>query len=592
MEDVLNQSAATSSAPGVAVVEASSPATATPDKRNVRILRAIAITPRSVSVRKATGDSSPGRPTAESVERGAQGLTNDLIEPPFHLLKLAMLPEDSTVLTPLIDAMEINIDGFGWRPEPRFTESHMAELPPDVKKAMAAERREMLNFFNNCSVRDTFTAIRRKTRHDYEATGNGYWEIVPNPITGALQGIEHIESHRMRCTKLCKEWVPVKVPVVEIGDDDRPMIARQSTLRRFRRYAQLDEQGSKVVVWFKEYGDPRRLSRTTGRFEGEKEQPTVEAGDLANEVFHWKLYCPRSPYGLPRTVGNFITIHGDRAADEINYTTLSQNNIPSMMMLVSNGQLTPATVERLEEFVTENQEGSPNYSRILIIEAQPEFEGPDAATPQVKIERMTDQQIKDALFGEYGKSNAAKLRQSFRLPPLYWGGSDDYTRSTADASRKLADEQVFAPERQAEDGAITKHFLPRMGIRYTTFLSLGPNTTNDQDLINAMAGGERSGGMTPRIAHRIMSDIMGRELPPVSKEIDLDVPYSLQMAREVKNMAQPNEVGQQVTALKAANPDIGAWVERLLDVRGILEAEMDRLANAAPHKHDNDEAQH
>lgn len=552
---------------------------------NRQVLRVIAIGPRALRVRKETGAATKASPKSQQSDKGRQGFLKDLIEPPFELLSLSMLPEHSTALKPLIDAMSVNIDGFGWRPEPRFPEKDREGLGSAIKKQMEIERVRMINFFGNCSLADTFIGLRRKTRIDLETTGNGYWEVIKNPLLdpnnpAAIQGLEHVVSHRMRLTKVGVKWVDVEIPTAQVGDDGTPKLVKIRTRRRFRRYAQLDETGREVVTWFKEFGDPRRMHARTGKFEGERGPdgtPTkVTDAYLATEIFHWKLYCARSPYGLPRTVGNLITIYGDRAADEVNYITLSNNNIPSMMLMVSNGMLTDGTIKRIEEFVAENVEGSANYSRILIVEADPAFEGPDAATPKIAVEKMSDQQLHDALFQQYSMNNATKLRQCFRLPPLYWGGSDDYTRATADASKRLADEQVFDPERRETDALINKHLLPTMGIELMTFMSQGPNVTNDQDLIKAMGGGERSGGVTPRIAHRILSDIMGRELPPLDPSIPQDVPFSLTMAERVKNLAKPNEPGQQVTALKAANPEIGSWVELLTGMRQVFEDEWEQ----------------
>jgi hypothetical protein len=93
--------------------------------------------------------------------------------------------------------------------------------------------------------------------------------------------------------------------------------------------------------------------------------------------------------------------------------------------------------------------------------------------------------------------------------------------------------------------------LAELDMKYHTFKSNGPNITNDQDLLRLIVSAEKGGGMTPRIATEIVADIMG--WPSVEKwpeGIEPDVPFSLQMAERVKNQAQPNEPGQQVTAIK------------------------------------------
>jgi capsid portal protein len=130
------------------------------------------------------------------------------------------------------------------------------------------------------------------------------------------------------------------------------------------------------------------------------------------------------------------------------------------------------------------------------------------------------------------------------------GKADDYTRTTAETSRRLADEQIFAPERDEFDSFINRRLLPDMGIIYHKFKSNSPNTTDNTQLVKILAGAEKTGGMTPRIARTLLEDILSMELPPLPEDFPSDVPFSLSMAEAVKNKADPAEPGQQVTALK------------------------------------------
>ena len=141
------------------------------------------------------------------------------------------------------------------------------------------------------------------------------------------------------------------------------------------------------------------------------------------------------------------------------------------------------------------------------------------------------------------------------MPPIFVGKSDDYTRATAESSRRIGDEQVFAPERAQEDH-VWNRLLRTMGMKYHVFQTNTPNVTDDEDLIKVMKDGERSGAITPRIARRIIEDILGKPLPDMSPDVELDIPFTLQMAEAVKNQANPVEPGQQVTALKSAHSDL------------------------------------
>jgi capsid portal protein len=266
-----------------------------------------------------------------------------------------------------------------------------------------------------------------------------------------------------------------------------------------------------------------------------------------------KLYSPRSPYGLPRFIGNLLSIFGDRAAEEINWVTFKNNNIPSMAIAVSNGQLTQGTIDRIQSFVESQIQGSDNYSKFLIIEAEPSGEdtGEDGGQVKIDIRPLTKEQHTDALFQTYSNNNHDKIRRAFRLPPIFVGQAADYSRSTAESSRRLADEQVFGPERTEFDEVVNRLLFPEMGVIYHKFKSNTPNTTDNTQLVKILGGSEKTGGMTPRIARFMLEDILGIDLPDFAPKFPADIPFSLTMAEAVKNQAQPTEPGQQVTALKA-----------------------------------------
>ena len=61
-------------------------------------------------------DAEPGKtqtiPEDPFTALAAQG---EVIEPPFDMLTLAMLPEHSSELNQCVEAMEVNIEGFGHR---------------------------------------------------------------------------------------------------------------------------------------------------------------------------------------------------------------------------------------------------------------------------------------------------------------------------------------------------------------------------------------------------------------------------------------------------------------------------------------------
>lgn len=519
---------------------------------------------------EASADIAPGASEALPEEPfNALGHKGRVILPPFDLLTLAMLPENSSELGQCIETMETNIEATGFRFVSRLrldditkTEDDAAQdttaVTPEQRKILdesRAEKVRLTNFFTYCTE-ESFVQFRRRIRRDLETTGNAYFEIIRN-AAGMIQGFTHLPSYQMRLGKVEDDAIEVTRKILELQSDGSVQVKEQRVMRRFRTFVQSRSihQGrsttsfaSHKVVWFKEFGDPRHYSKRDGGL-----RKRIDYTERASEVMHLKLYSPRSPYGLPRFIGNLLSIFGDRAAEEINWITFKNNNIPSMAIAVSNGQLTQGTVERIQSFVESQIQGSDNYSKFLIIEAEAmgEDTGEDGGQVKIDIKPLTKEQHSDALFQNYSDKNHDKIRRSFRLPPIFVGQASDYSRGTAESSRRLADEQVFGPERTEFDEVMNRLIFPEMNVIYHRFRSNTPNTTDNTQLVKILGGSEKTGGMTPRIARYMLEDILGIDLPDFASGFPADVPFSLTMADAVKNQAQPSEPGQQVTALKA-----------------------------------------
>lgn len=334
--------------------------------------------------------------------------------------------------------------------------------------------------------------------------------------------------------------------------------------KRFRRYVHLVDRTT--VVWFKELNDPRLISSLDGhvvtREELNAEAPDAEsiprftlAGNrlvvrtgpvgfdvslAANPLRHRRLYCTRSPYGLPRYQGHLFCVFGSRAAEEINFTTFKNNNIPSAVITVSNGKLDDESLERLDEFVEAAIQSDDNYSKFLLLEAEPATEGArDPGSMRIEVKPLTREQHTDALFVEYQKANDDRTRRAWRFAPIYVGVSGDWTGKTIDASRRLSEEQVFGPTRAKTDRFFDEDVLLRLGVANSRFRSLSPNVTENGDLIRMLATGEKTGTVTPDIAHQFLELVTNKKLPKPKRGEGFDphVPFSLTLARVMKQAA-------------------------------------------------------
>lgn len=612
-------------------------------KRNANAIRAAVFGLAGFRARKAEklgkeeqAPSAPGTSAGNTQKIEDDPLTRleregKIVQPPFDVLTLAVMPENSTELGPCIDAMAVNVESFGWRLEPRIPLNE--DTPLDVIAEIEMERVRAENFFENCCTDgESIEDLRDKLRRDLEATGNCYVEFIEIPGTGELDGLNHLPSWTMRIGRVDPElteyleprvqksvrlqevpeespdWLepgaPEEEPEEEPGEpapveesvrirkDVRVEVSyelqRQLRFKRFRRYVQMRDRR---LVWFKELGDPRLISSVDGhvvtreeltreseeelaRFTlgGTPERLTVTRGrvgfpvrDAANPVRHRRLYCTRSPYGLPRYTGHLFSIFGSRAAEEINFTTFKNNNIPSLAITVSNGKLDDESLERIEEFVEAAIQGDDNYSKFLLLEAEPVMEGMrDPGSMKIEIQPLTKEQHTDALFVNYQAANDERTRRAWRFPPIYVGKSEDFTGKTIEASRKLGDEQVFAPERAKVDRFFTRDVLLRLEIAWSTFRSNSPNVTENAELVKLLASGEKTGGLTPRIARKLLSRVVNEDLGDVDPEqLPPDQPFSLTLAQIMKtDSASAAAGGGEPTSQGRSGLQVGGGGER------------------------------
>lgn len=470
----------------------------------------------------------------------------NIIEAPYDPLGLVALEEESNVLRECIDALVINIEGFGHLFRPR----KIAEKDREKNKAaIDLEGLKLRGWLDTVCPEVSFTETRKRMRRDLELTGNGYWEIVRDTNERIIE-INHIPSHTMRLTKLDPDSTSYEVPVIR--PEANYEIDTIEKRKRFRRFVQIDSSG-KPIVWFKEFGDPRQINKTNG--ETDKE---VDLVNEATEIIHFKIYSARSVYGIPRYIGRYVSIIGSRRAEEVNYFTLSNNYVPSVLIMVENGTLSGDSVNRLTEMIEAQVAADPNYSRIVVLEAESaeneSFPG-QSKTAKLAIHEFQNQQ-REQMFTEYDKNNQDKVRQSFRLPPLLVGRADDYTRATARESVRVGDEQIFNPERAVVDHTMNRIMLDQ-DLRWHFFRSRTPNITDNEVLNKMVVGMEKSGAMTPRRADMIAQDIFEGDLGPLPTGIDLDVPYSLQFAQAQNAQRPPG-----LTSTEPVDRSDEDWVDR------------------------------
>ena len=543
-----------------------------------------------IALLKATIVGAAQEQTQASHPAGEDGFHGTgALEPPYDPRVLADLFEHASALRPNVDAYATNIDGFGHRFEPivdfdsedaprkvadalRIERAYRgesdAELADDeverevtgLRHHARAERARLEAFFEACCFEHSFVALRRRTRQDLEVTGNAYWEVLRNGA-GQIARFIYVPSYTVRLLPRDEAAVQVleRVRTSAIGLDEG------TSTRRLRRFVQVE---GGPPVFFKQLGDPRVVSRNTGRvFTTAAELTAANAADApATEMIQFAIHAPASPYGVPRWIGALLSVLGSREMEEVNLSYFSNKSVPPLAVLVSGGKLSESTVPRIERFVEENLKGKHNFHKLLILEAE---SGPGSGENRTRIELkpLTEAQQQDALFSSYDERNIDKVGAAFRLPRILRGDGRETNKATAEAALRFAEEQVFQPERDEFDHIVNHVLLNELGIRFWKFRTQSPVARDPERMTEMIERMVRVGVLTPEEGRQLAGDVFNREF----RVIDADWtrrPITLTLAG----------VQTQSVDLNPRADDLGAEAQRLLALRNELASEEDRLA--------------
>jgi PBSX family phage portal protein len=449
------------------------------------------------------------------------------LAPPYDPETLCLLIEHSGSLRQCLEAYAVNIDGFGHRFEPTLplygptSESAVKDelagtgstedptaTAEEWKKVAAAEHARLRIFFDRSTAGEgySFVSLRRRTRIDLETMGNAFWEVLRNK-TRQVARFVYVPSQTVRLTPLDKEGTAVQRRERATATSYEVVDGR----RRFRHFVQIVDGQS---VYFKEFGDPRPISKRSGK--------VVEGGEFqdgdgpATEMMHFRVHSPRTAYGIPRWIGALLSVLGSRKAEEINLAYFDNKSVPPLAILVSGGRLAEDAIPRLENYIKEELQGSSNFHKILILEAESDPGG--TGSVKVEIKPLTDAQYTEELFSKYDERNINKVGQAFRLPPILRGETPStINRATALAAIRFTEEQVFQPERDDFDFLINTQIMADLGIRFWKFVSNSPVTRDPERMTAMTTDFGKVGALTPNEMRVLAEDVFNRAYPAITE---------------------------------------------------------------------------
>jgi len=429
----------------------------------------------------------------EGMFKTAQLKRHSLIAPPYDPFKLYRIVESSAMLGSCIETMIDNVHGFGYELQ------YLGDKEQSKDDVVLNERQNLNDFFKQVNESQSIVRLKKEVGRDYETTGNGYIEVVSYP-DGEISTLYRADARYIRLQVKQDKEIPITVDFIRKGK-----LRRTKIHKRFRRFAMITSTRQDKLKWFKEYGDPRRMCAVSGKYEEDLEKgETIQ--EEASEIIHLKQ--GNDTYGIPRWVGVSSTVLGVRNADYINYDLFENQAIPPLAILVSGGRLTSESIQDIID-VLENRKGVENFHKIAVLEAESGEGGEltDKATG-AKIDFKPLPQQNDILFAKYIETSEKRIRSKFRLPPLFTGSAEEFSRSTSDSSKLIAEEQVFRPERNDFDEALNFTLMKGLGAQYWEFRTIGPRLVEGTELIDAIGKFSRSGAMSINQGIKMMNRVL------------------------------------------------------------------------------------
>lgn len=421
------------------------------------------------------------------------------LAPPYNPAFLAMCVERSNMLKQCIAAMVVNVTAGGHEAVPARTGMEMDKNEQEVLES----------FIESCNSEESMATMLGKVEDDYETYGYGFIEVIRNR-RGRVTLLRYVPS--ATCRLLPKD---VDNPqLVEYDVARGKAVHKISEYRTFRKFVQII--GGKYR-YFREFGDQRPMDMDTGEF------GPVKREMRATEIIHLRQHS-NDAYGVPRWINQLPSVLGSRESEECNLRYFEDNTVPPMILSVSGGRLTKQSYAEMRALADQAGVGKDRQHKIMLIEAVAENQGLDdkgANTVQVRVDKLTDSRQSDGLFKEYDEGNQAKIRSSFRLPPVAVGLSQDVTFATARVSAFIAESQVYRPARDAIDEILNKRLIQGeqgLGLRTVKLQSRVPSITDAENLIKSLTALNTMGAITPRMANETASRVLQIELPAYPKK--------------------------------------------------------------------------
>ena len=439
-----------------------------------------------------------------------------------------------------IGVMATRIGGFGVDIVPRFPG---ATMTPEQES-----QRDLVELFIELSGANCggYTELRRLKDLDFYTVGNGAWRL-PRNRGGAVASAEHLPTISFRL--YAPEEHVVRDPIF------LPRAGKVIEVERPRLFYTARAYQDGVTRWYKQLGHPRPLRSTDGV------QGKTGGGDFrdleAQEFLLWRHLRPgEHHYGVPPWWALDDETEAEAGVGRVLRNWTKNGLMSTLLVLLSNGEWTPATRAEIDRHLTEHSRGIERAFNVILGEAEARevISDDDAAKQGANTVNVVDLSSKfslDTMVSQMGALAAHNRAYAFGIHPISMGLSSDYTRATAGAAKAMDEESIFIPARLTDDRTVNSRILPAMGVTHWVVRTRNAPTQEAAEQAGAAAPFLAQGVLTLNQMLEWVGSIRGVQYEPIEEEW-ADVPVAalnaVMSGRQTPEDAQQDEGAVQRSA--------------------------------------------
>jgi PBSX family phage portal protein len=343
----------------------------------------------------------------------------NVVEPPYDLMALGQLYDESAILHSVVDSRVMNTVGLGYTWEPTLKSKKQIErgnksldAADRIRSSHQKEMERLNELFEHFNEEETFVETLIRIWLDVLTLGNGYMEIGRTK-TGKIGYIGHIPGTLMRVRRPRDGFVQTanNISVTTVTNS----------------------------VFFRHFGDT------------ETKDP-INGDSNPNEVIHFKLYTPNNNYyGIPPSVSALHSIIGDKFAKEFNIDYFENKAIPRYAIVLKGVKLSEKSKRELIQYFRNEVKGKNHGTLVIPLPATIGSSG----QADVKFEKL-EADIQDASFDKYRKTNRDEIISAYRVPPTKVGIFENANLAVSRDADKTFKSQVVGPDQAIAEKKVNR----------------------------------------------------------------------------------------------------------------------------------------